>query len=366
MELALERTRRLFDEFDDLYISFSGGKDSTAVLNVALQVAEEKNKLPLKVIFFDEEAIPLQTEDYLNRVKDDPRIKFFWYCLEFKHRNACSKKEPYWYCWDRTQKSKWVRPLPETAITKLKGFDRQPIPTINGLLFPKKDIKIAFLLGIRAQESIRRYQSVARKEIDNWISPCYESKNVFYCKPIYDWGLKDVWIAANKFRWDYNRSYDTMRMAGISLNNQRVCPPYGEEPLRALWMFSVCFPEIWDKMSVRVPGANTAANYSNSPLYSFGSKITFKDEKDAKDKIRKELKRWDKKTGYAILSRIKNEISLFSKKEGDKALPLHNADCGPSGVTWEFLFIIANRGDLKNRRQSSKNASNRFRKSTDK
>ena len=45
---ALERLNFLFDEFDQIIVSFSGGKDSTLTMEMALKVAEERNRLPLK------------------------------------------------------------------------------------------------------------------------------------------------------------------------------------------------------------------------------------------------------------------------------------------------------------------------------
>ena len=64
-EAALERTRHAFQLFDHLFVSFSGGKDSTCVLNVALTVARELDRLPLRVVFFDEECISYLTEEYV-------------------------------------------------------------------------------------------------------------------------------------------------------------------------------------------------------------------------------------------------------------------------------------------------------------
>jgi predicted phosphoadenosine phosphosulfate sulfurtransferase len=54
-------------------VSFSGGKDSTAVLNTALVVAKELGRLPLDVVFFDEEAIHPPTIEYVERVRQAPR-----------------------------------------------------------------------------------------------------------------------------------------------------------------------------------------------------------------------------------------------------------------------------------------------------
>ena len=56
LEAARNRAARLFDEFDNLYVAFSGGKDSTVTLNLALEEAERRGRLPLPVIFIDQEA----------------------------------------------------------------------------------------------------------------------------------------------------------------------------------------------------------------------------------------------------------------------------------------------------------------------
>lgn len=55
-EAALDRMRWLFDEFEDVVVTISGGKDSTVIFNLALMVAREKNRLPLRVFFLDQEA----------------------------------------------------------------------------------------------------------------------------------------------------------------------------------------------------------------------------------------------------------------------------------------------------------------------
>lgn len=43
-EASKERINYLFDEFEDIYVSVSGGKDSTVALNVTLEVARERGR----------------------------------------------------------------------------------------------------------------------------------------------------------------------------------------------------------------------------------------------------------------------------------------------------------------------------------
>ena len=114
---TIKRINYIYDSFDKVQVSFSGGKDSTAVLNATLEVARERGKLPLEVLFFDEEAIHPPTIEYVERVRQSPEINMKWYCLEIKHRNACSNEEPWWYNWEKGKEDKWVRPLPESIVT---------------------------------------------------------------------------------------------------------------------------------------------------------------------------------------------------------------------------------------------------------
>lgn len=51
---AKRRIEWIFDNFPHIVIGFSGGKDSTVVLQLALMVAEQKNRLPLEVFFIDQ------------------------------------------------------------------------------------------------------------------------------------------------------------------------------------------------------------------------------------------------------------------------------------------------------------------------
>lgn len=72
-DAAIERVGMLFDEFPNVVVGISGGKDSTAILNIALEVAEQKNRLPLQVLFIDQEAEYQSVIDYIKRLKEDKR-----------------------------------------------------------------------------------------------------------------------------------------------------------------------------------------------------------------------------------------------------------------------------------------------------
>ncbi len=349
-DAALERIHLLYDRFDTVMVSFSGGKDSTVALNLALQVATERGRLPLDTCFVDEEAITPETVEYVELVRSRDDIRLKWVCLPGKHRNACSRTQPYWYPWLEADKDKWVRPMPEWAITinDVPGFKLgMSQADITPLLYGPDLGTVAEIRGIRAQESIRRLQSVTKRQTDNWMTQ-NPIKGYFYpTSPIYDWTTEDVWVATQSFD-DYNHTYDVLAIAGVPPSLQRCTPPYGEEPLQKLWTYKSCWPEMWAKMINRVDGAATAGRYALTDLYGTRPKepppgMTWKDW------CYSLLELYPNETKRQIAANVAEIIKLHQSKT---RRPIPEVESDPaSGVSWKWLCQIINRGDLKGRKQ---------------
>lgn len=370
--LAAERAERAFELFDSCMVWFSGGKDSTATMQVALAAAEKAGKLPLEVHFVDEEAIPLQTVEYVRRCSEDPRIDLKWWCVPIQHRNACSRKSPHWWPWAPEDRDKWVRELPPEALTA-EDFphpeyflcdpeDRIDMTQMNGLLFdPMKYGNVGMMMGIRAGESLNRFRMVATTSrehnyIVRYSDERFRPKNVYKVYPVYDWTEHDVWTAPKLYGWDYNRAYDVMDKAGLTAQQQRCSPAYGEEPLERLWAYAVCFPEIWDKMTQRVPGAATAGRYARTMLYSYKDRIPKPADMSWEDYILRILQRWPEEHRRKVAKRCKELIESHFSKTAD---PLaENAPHPETGMSWSFVVMIAERGDFKGRKQPAGRISN--------
>lgn len=346
-EASLERMNYLYDCYDDVIVSFSGGKDSTACLQIALMVAEERGKLPLKVHFYDEEAIPWECIDYVKRVADRPDIDLTWFCLPVQHRNAASNDSTYWYCWDPEEKDKWVRPLPieYNPITTHKKFKL-------GMSFQEFADEyvvgnVALVMGIRTEESIRRYQVIAKKAND-----CFISRGKFCTKayPIYDWSSVDVWKIIELTGADYNKAYDLMHMTDREHNflAMRMCQPWGEEPLRGLPAFKELYPDLWNKMVDRVPGCATAGIYANTELYSGLKKpinMSWRDYMHMNLESYQELE-----IKNEVKENINNYIKGHFRLTDDE---IHDTLSHPvTGMSWKFLSMVAIKGDLKGRQKN--------------
>lgn len=364
LALARARTAVVFDRFDIPAVSFSGGKDSTVVLNLALEEMRARKadgRLPpdykLEAIFWDEECIHPPTIEYVSRVAALPDVNLRWFCVPIMHRNACSKKHPYWFCWNPDEREKWARPLPPQAITDLPGVSVQArimhfecMPFV----FPPERGTVGLMMGIRADESLRRYRSVTSRTEDNWLSPVGNARHVQQCKTIYDWTTLDVWTAPFKFGWDWNRAYDQMAKAGLSPSSQRVAHPFGQQPLTTLWMWKVCWPDLWEKVCERVPGASTAGRYANSPLYGSSGGVTKNEGETYQEAVVRELHKWGESVRCQLVERLQREIAKHERVTPGIPIPEEEAYVDlvrgiTSGLTWEFLLKIAIKGDFKNR-----------------
>ena len=350
MTAALERVRRIYDLFDRVVVSFSGGKDSTTVMNLTAMVARERGRLPLDVYFVDEEACYPETIEYVERVRGREDVRLWWCCLPVEHRNACSRGEPWWWCWDEAARDRWVRPMPRGALTvrDVPRFRRgMGVDEVGMCLFGPECGTVADLTGIRAQESVRRLQTVTKKVRDNFIA---EPRRGYYfnCKPIYDWKAEDVWVAAGREGWDYNRAYDVQALMGTSVTLQRVTPPFGEEPLGGLWKYPEGWPELWERMLRRVDGVGTAGRYARTDLYGTGLKQP-PPGMSWQEWSKSLLEMYPPKERAAIAKSVAEVIRLHRRKTGR---PIDETrDDVMSGLSWRYVCQMVSRGDLKGRKK---------------
>lgn len=344
---ARERFDVLYDRFDHVSVSFSGGKDSTVCLQLAIEAAERAGRLPLDAVFWDEEAIHPQTIEYVERVAAMPEVRLKWLCVPVIHRNACSRQEPYWHPWDPRKESLWCRPMPAGALTTLRGFEwGMTMPEAAHLAYPSRVGSWADVRGLRADESVRRYGAVTKRMRDNWIGA--PTGHWWPVSPIYDWTTIDVWTAPQLFGWDYNRTYDLLQMAGVPPSRHRVCPPFGEEPLERLPLYAAAWPDLWAKMIRRVHGAATAGRYAQSELYAFGG---MKRPKGLswRDWTFRLLDLYPPELRRVIAA---NVDALVARQQEMARRSIPDSDPDPvTGLSWKFIAMVADRGDLKKRKR---------------
>jgi len=173
-EATMDRLGFLFSEFENIVVSFSGGKDSGLLLNLVLDFAE-RNYPQRRICVFhqDFEAQYSYTTDYVKRTFERLRGKaeLYWVCLPMATRTALSNYQMYWYPWDDTKKELWVRPMPEgeyvvnlennPIITYTYRMSQENLAKQFGRWYSEShEGKTAILLGIRADESLYRYSGI--------------------------------------------------------------------------------------------------------------------------------------------------------------------------------------------------------------
>lgn len=282
------RLKHIFDDFDNIYVSFSGGKDSGVLLNLALDYAKRTNKLNrLSVFHIDYEAQYEFTTDYVERVKRSlpQEVKFYHVCLPIKAQCATSMSQSYWRPWDKSSKDIWVRDLPKDAISSdnciLDFYKRSmwdyDLQDYFGLWLHKRNkaTRTACLVGIRTQESLNRWRAIhSDRNYKKYKNLTYSKKmanDVYNFYPIYDWATEDIWTANAKFNWDYNKLYDVYYQAGISIDKMRVASPFNDAAQDSLKLYRVIEPHTWGKMVSRVNGVNFTGIYGGTTAMGWKS-----------------------------------------------------------------------------------------------
>ena len=261
-EMALERIEYIFDEFENVSVNFSGGKDSTVTLNLALTVAEKKGRLPLKVMFIDQEAEWDCTIDYMKQVMYDPRIEPYWFQIPFRIFNATCSDEPWLNAWDVNPEIKWIREKDPIAIhknpTKTDRFG-ELFKALGSWMFNGKPF--AYLAGVRCEESPARRAGLTTFSTYKWVTWGKvedKKRNQFVFYPLYDWSYKDIWKAIHDNSWSYCALYDYMYQYGISPMKMRLSNVTHETAVDNLFFLQEIEGDLWARLTQRLRGINTA------------------------------------------------------------------------------------------------------------
>lgn len=271
LDAATRRIKQIFDDFPRIYVSFSGGKDSGVMLHLALAEAQRRGR-KVGVLMVDLEAQYKATIDHVREMLDlyKDHIDPYWVALPLNLRNAVSQFEPQWMCWDPDRREDWVRKPDPESITDEKFFPffrrrmefEEFVPAFGEWYAQGK--LCACLVGIRSDESLNRWRTIASKtktRFEGLAWTTFVSGTVYNAYPIYDWRTEDIWTFNGKFNAPYNRLYDRMHQAGLTIHQARICQPYGDDQRRGLWLYHVIEPETWGRVVNRVSGANQGALY---------------------------------------------------------------------------------------------------------
>lgn len=281
-DASWDRIDFIFKNFERIYLSFSGGKDSGVMLNLVLKYMREHNiteKVGLMTL--DNEANYDYSLEFMHEIiqKNLDLLDVYWCCLPITLPCTVSAYMTEWQCWGERDKERWIRPMPtEDYIVNIDNnkFDFFEEDMSYDEFWDKfgewysQGKRTACLIGIRADESLNRFRAIMNREKKMLKGKFWTKKNmkhVYNVYPIYDWKTEDVWVANAKFEWDYNELYDIFYKAGLSIHQMRVASPFMSESKSSLNLYRVIDPHVWSRLCARVQGANFVATYGKQMGY---------------------------------------------------------------------------------------------------
>lgn len=212
-DAALLRIDRLFNTFDEVCVSLSGGKCSTVLLHLAAAVAKANNK-KLAVLFIDWEAHHVLTINHIHEMKKlyaDVISHFYWIALPLSAANDATPQEPEWLSWE--DGVEWWRIPPSDAIT-----DRHLFPFYRyGMAYDS--FITEFHRWLSATSSVASLLgTTAGNAPDHGIheNTCYgDIGHTYY--PLFDWHPQDLWLFNSLSKAAYNPLYDLMYRSSAAL-----------------------------------------------------------------------------------------------------------------------------------------------------
>jgi len=281
-ESSMNRIDYIFKNFNKIYVSFSGGKDSGVMLNMVIDYIKKNNiKNKVGVMILDNEANYTLSLEFMHRMirENLDYLDVYWCCLPITLPCTVSSYSIDWQCWGEDDKERWIRPMPkDDYIVNLQN---------HNFPFFKENMNYdefwdsfgewyadgedcACLIGIRTDESLNRFRAIMNERKQTHGGNNWTKKNgnfVYNCYPIYDFKTEDIWIANYLYDWDYNKLYDVFWKAGLSVAQMRVASPFMSESKSSLNLYRVIDSNVWSRLCARVSGANFVATYGKQLSY---------------------------------------------------------------------------------------------------
>ena len=268
LEAARERIAFIFDNFENIQVSISGGKDSTVLAHLALLEAQRRNRR-IGIFFLDEEVVYQETINQVEHIMErmaPGHVIPLWLQMSFNLTNATSLTETQFIPWEEGKHKLWMRPKKDYAIKfpqwdvktqyvadKNKGFGFYDV-FVN---FERCYQNTAFLVGLRGTESPNRWRTVSKNPADIGGEKVYwatKKGQNFSMYPLYDWNFHDIWhyIAENNLR--YHKIYDYQVKKGYSITEMRISSLIHEKSFKAICDLPEFEPETYNKLVKRAKG----------------------------------------------------------------------------------------------------------------
>ena len=300
LDAAKKRISFIFDHYDSIHVSVSGGKDSTVLAHLALIEANKRNR-KIGLFFLDEEVVYQSTVDQIEYLMSmyPENTNRLWLQIPFHLTNATSLQESQLICWEQGKHKIWMRSKGKNNIVaKPWDVNKEVIHSTKGkgLLgfydvlenFENCYTNTAILVGLRGTESPNRWRIMTKSPVSisgeniYWGTKKGENVSLY---PIYDWNFHDVWKYIYDENLKYSKIYDHQFMKGFSINEIRISSLIHEKSFKSLCELPEFEPKTYEKLCNRVKGIQFAQEMGkNSKMFkcrtlpkNFKSWITYRD-----------------------------------------------------------------------------------------
>jgi predicted phosphoadenosine phosphosulfate sulfurtransferase len=260
-----KRISYLFDNYENIQLAFSGGKDSTALFHLINNEAKKRNRKFI-LYFQDQEAEYQGTIDFVEWAMLQPNVIPQWYQVPIFMTNAASHEQLFLWAWGEGEE--WVRPKNKLAIQSIENKYPKRFYKFNLWVAQqnRKNLEGSFvsIIGLRAEESPdRRFVMFGEDSDLFWLRRKTEPHKAY---PIIDWSYTDVWKYMIENNLPYNKVYDKMYMLGGNLRSFRVSNLVHEKAFRCLTDLQELEPETYNQLERRLKGVHTAAMYGKENM----------------------------------------------------------------------------------------------------
>jgi predicted phosphoadenosine phosphosulfate sulfurtransferase len=264
LEAAQKRVGLLFDNYDNIQLSFSAGKDSTVLFHLLNEEAKKRDRKFI-LYFQDQEAEYQATIDLVEWAMQQPNVIPLWYQVPIFMTNAASHQQLFLWAWGEGEN--WVREKNPIAIHTINQKYPRRFHKFNlwvGQQLRKVEGSCVSVIGLRAEESPdRRFVLFGEDSDFFWLRRKNEPHRAY---PIIDWQYRDVWKYLIEGNYRYNKIYDKMYMLGHDIRTMRVSNLVHEKAFRCLADLQELEPDTYDKLEARLQGVHTAAIYAKEDL----------------------------------------------------------------------------------------------------
>jgi len=267
-----ERVSFIFDHFDDIKVSVSGGKDSTVLAHLMLSEAKRRDRR-VGVFFLDEEVMYQSSVEQVTHIFEEmapDNVIPLWLQVEFNLTNATSLEGSHLIAWEAGRHEIWMRPKKSYAIkfppweVKTQVIENKTIGLgFYAVLenFERCYSGAAFAVGLRATESPNRWRAVSKNPVDVDGTPVYWATKAgtnVKMYPLYDWNFHDVWKYIHDERLRYSKIYDYQFKIGMPINEMRVSSLIHERSFKSLVELPEFEPRTYNRLLKRVHGISFA------------------------------------------------------------------------------------------------------------